>query len=327
MKHFQKILLFLLFCLYLGLQFVFAEEPNSIMQPQLNIQNKDFIEKIILAVTGAIFGGLIGFFSNYLLAKRKEKNESKELSYEIETKKVITKGESPIKDRIGILYNDNPVNNLSFVSLRVRNSGEIVVKDEQLRFEFPSNTIILDSYLEPPPEPELAVSEIIESQKARSSFERIFKVGHLVKDKSVNFNFVINGADPNLKIHDYNEGGDVKFNEASVNRAKNDAEILREFLIINFIIILFYPLLTARLFNLLFFIPIGDLIWAAVLIIINIRFIKPVARILVRYFLSEKQQNSNDIRFHGDENIAILDVKSGTVNITKPTSTKELPNL
>ena len=47
--------------------------------------SKDVVEKFSLVLIGAI----LGFLSNYLLAKRKEKRETKELSYELEVKEAI----------------------------------------------------------------------------------------------------------------------------------------------------------------------------------------------------------------------------------------------
>src|SRR5690606_19304711 len=85
---------------------------SKIANSEFYFLNKDFFEKAIVAVVGALFG----FLFNYLLARRKEKRDTKELSYELTVKNVITKEESPIKDNISLIYRNNTVPNLTFVS-------------------------------------------------------------------------------------------------------------------------------------------------------------------------------------------------------------------
>ncbi|MCD9186791.1 MAG: hypothetical protein LUM44_10180 [Pyrinomonadaceae bacterium] len=320
MKFLQKIIPFFTIFMWIGIMIIYAQNDSVTVikrddYPLFYTQNKDFIDKLILVLIGAILGAILGFISTYLSNRRKERREEKELSYEIERKGVITKDETPIKDRIGISYNHNQVNNLSFIMCKVRNTGEVVVKDEKLRFEFPNDLVILENYLDPKPEPEINVTEVNEVQFDRKSFERIFNIGHLVKDKSVVFNFVVDGSNTELKIHDFNEGGDVKFNEASVNIAKNDAEILREFFFVNLILALIYPLLHADILN---FIILGELLWAIIFIGLNMRFIKPLTRMWANYIVGRKMEHSKEMKINGGENIIMWNTTQSKLSITKP---------
>lgn len=272
--------------------------------------SSDGIEKLIIAVVGAI----LGFLFNVVLARRKERREQKELSYELTIKNTITKEESPIKDNIALTYRNSVVPNLSFVSCTIVNSSEPLISDETLRFEFKGreDVKILDAYLDPKPEPELGVAA--EPVVKQREFERKYKIGHLVKGKTVRFNFVVAAPDVSLQIHDYNPKGDVKFIERELGNRRNKYEILKTVLTINFFFLLTYPLCNVRISSQLAI----DALWSILFIAVNIRYSKAVVEIL-HELLTEKGKRSDQekIDIVGNNNLIVRTFENGFTKVDR----------
>lgn len=313
----KKILL--LITLLTQVSFLWGQSDNN-----LSFQlDKDTFQKVILAVVSAT----LGFLANFILARRKEKKERKQLSYEILTKEVITKEDSPIKNKIKVLFSNQEVEELIFMTCIVQNTGKVVVKDETLRFEFPKESFILEDYLEPKPEPEYGVSsEQVDDE--RTAFEKKYKISHLTKDKVVNFNFIIAGKSTKPNIHDYNPGGDVDFNEKSINIAKSDQQTLEEILYVNISLLLLHMLSSAAfIFPGLDFTGITNSILnsiiVSILVIYNLFFIKSIVKILSRLLFSDQKKSlpeNNMIHMSGDENIVIQRIMGSSLDI------KHIPN-
>lgn len=284
--------------------------PSGPFPNFVSASSSDWLEKAVFAV----IGGVLGFISNYLLARRKEKRESKELSYELVIKDVITREESPVKDNISLIYRNQTVPNLSFISCTIKNTGNIVVKDEEIRFEFKHSDQleILEDYIDPRPEPELGVSAI--STGIVEFFERKYKIGHLVKDREVKFNFVVSAINPVLIIHDFNTVGDVKFNEASINKKKSQQEIIKSFLFVNLVLFALYPLAKSYLLS-----RVGaDVLWSVVFLVLNLAFVKPLANILSEVIGRTGRKGSKDrgsYLFQGDNNVVINTSENGATHV------------
>ena len=126
------------------------------------LQHKDYLDKIIIALIGAF----IGFLFNYLLAKRKERQELKQLSYNLKVSNVIIKADKELSDNIKLKFKGNDYKSMSLISCQIQNTGKKVVKNEMVRFEFDKKTSILDEFFSPNPEPELNVSSLAEIGRA-----------------------------------------------------------------------------------------------------------------------------------------------------------------
>ncbi|MEA5259022.1 hypothetical protein VB264_14595 [Arcicella aquatica] len=275
-------------------------DKSEDFKSELYFLNKESIEKFIFALLSA----LLGFLFNYLLTKRKEKRDSKQLSYELTIKDVITKEESPIKDNISLTYRNNTVPNITFISCTIKNTGELVVKNQEIRFEFKNTDklSILEDYFDPKPEPELGV--IKESNTEKGLSERKYKIGHLVKDKEVKFNFVVSASNPVLKLHDYNPSGDVIFNEVNINKRKSDKEIMKSFLYTNIFLIVFYPIAHYQFISLSL-----EILWSVAFLIFNLSFVKPISYILAEYnyrFSKEDDVSSLEFEILGDHNFITI---------------------
>lgn len=193
--------------------------------------NRDFIEKAIVA----LISGTLVFIINYFLAIRKEKRDSKELSYTIQIDELAKREDSPIKSDIKIAFKDSVVEDLSFVTCNIKNTGILVVKNEELRFTFDTDCNILEDYVFPISEPEIGFTKL-EINHLRHEFERKYKIAHLVPNKDITLNFVISGTKNQPIIHDFNEDGDVIVNETTKNKKRSQERILNNFIYVNFII-------------------------------------------------------------------------------------------
>ena len=144
-----------------------------------------------------------------------------------------------------------------------------------------------------------------------------------MKEKEVKFNFVVGGANPQLKIHDHNPTGDVKFNEKSINIKKSEQDTLKNFFFVNFSLLLLYPLLNSSFLTKIAL----DVIWGIAFAILNIYFVRPLSEILSNYITNrkrEKSQQMENFNFGGDNNLVVLDGSGGVSFKSQATDFKEL---
>ncbi len=243
--------------------------------------NKDFFLKVILSIIGAIVGMII----TYILTRRKEKMDLKEISYDLDVKDVIIKADKTIQDNISITYKGNHTKNLSFVNCNIKNTGNKVVKDEYVRFEFDKETEILETFFDPEPIPEFGVT--FENTEQKQNEKRI-KVKHLEKAQSININFIVNGKKSTPKLIPFNEQGDVLFNTNTLTQIKNEQDILKDFIRMNFAMIIILPLIIATNYldtNIGFS---AWIVFGLFVIIGNLFFINKIPKILIDLFFATK---------------------------------------
>jgi hypothetical protein len=318
----KKLLLFLYFLVLPYLSF--STDSLKVSQANQSLFNNDTYGKIISAIIGA----LIAFLANYLSTRRKEKKEKKVLSYEITFNEAISRNESPIKEHISLTYRNNNIQNLTFISCVIKNTGQLVVKDEELRFEFAgsNDTQILEYYLDPKPEPELGVVEITTRSKNKD-LECKYKIGHLVKNQEVKFNFIVSGSSPEIKIHDFNPSGDVIFNERGINRKLDQQEQVRKFVHVNIFLACLYPLANNILLNKSIPIDAGprvffiffryDFLWAMAFFAYNFLNAREISSIISEYFSRTDRKMQESIESSGGINNIIISAKDAAmVNIT-----------
>ena len=115
------------------------------------------------------------------------------------------------------------------VKCNVENIGATVVKSQDIRFEFSPETRILDSYLDPVPEPEMKVEMI--SDLALKTYAKKYKIGHIEQSQSVDFQFTLTSPrDVELELHPFNEAGDVDFISRSGSKVDDEKEKITKFL-------------------------------------------------------------------------------------------------
>jgi hypothetical protein len=196
----------------------FAQTPQSqTSSPEAaSFFNTDFWQKVILAILSAT----LAFVSGYVLAgiNRKRQETEKKLSYSLSIENGLVKIEKDIRERVKVLYDSEEIENLYNVSFDLENTGATVVKSQEIRFAFTEDTRILDFSFEPKPEPEMKVEKI---EAGLRSFERKCKIGQIERGQKLSIRFTTTSKSElqEVKLHPYNEVGDVKIESRSISKA------------------------------------------------------------------------------------------------------------
>jgi hypothetical protein len=187
---------------------------------------QDFWEKVAIAIVAAVFG----FIANYALDQLKRRREPrKQLSYEMDISKGLVTVQEKLKEKIKILYGGQEIRDVYSILCILENSGNTVVKNQYIRFSLPPETGIIDEYFEPLPEPELGLQDA-PTPTLRPS-ERRYLITHMEKGQRVGFNFITaGGTTPELKLHPYNEAGDVDFVPRSITVVADEMHHVRTFI-------------------------------------------------------------------------------------------------
>lgn len=195
-----------------------GQHPAANMSP--------FTEKVVIAVVSAVLSLLGG----YILLQLKEKREAhKQLSYDLAVRNVLDVDDVIAKD-IAVTYKNRPAGQISFVTCDVKNTGNRVIKDQSLRFAFGKSATVIDAYLDPPPPLEFGVAEVADDKLLDS--ERKFAIKHLERDQAVGLRFVVAGTiEGDVKIHPFNEGGDVEVLPGTVSKSRDDRVSFERFIV------------------------------------------------------------------------------------------------
>lgn len=266
--------------------------------------NDDFWVKVGLAVLGATLSFIVSFTLNQI----KQRNERNQLSYDLEVNNGLVFIEKTVRDKVSVLYNGKQVENLFHVKCVTKNTGGKLVKNEFVRFEFSEGSDIIDFYHQPKSEKEMGVEQVQDSSLA--SHERRFKIGHLEKKQEVGFNFVVIGSKQmEVKLHPYNEQGDIGFYPTSISQADDEISLTRKF-----IAMYIWLLLLPGVFTLMPSV-VGDFTSAIVKLFLFISLIpfipsfsKSLAGALVR--LSQEKTIETQISIREAQKIGRLDVQS-----------------
>ncbi len=108
------------------------------------------------------------------------------------------------------------------VSCHVENTGNQLVKNEYLRFSFPTGSTVLDTFQEREAPQELQVLEVPLDKSTQT--DRRWKLGHLERGQEAQFGFLVSGptaAPP--EIHGYNETGGVELAPRQAAVSADDA--------------------------------------------------------------------------------------------------------
>ncbi|NTW59926.1 MAG: hypothetical protein HGA43_12265, partial [Nitrospirae bacterium] len=167
---------------------------------------------------------------SFLLAVLKKRKEPrKQLSYDTQVTDSLVEVEHDLREKVRILYNDQEIADLYPVACEVQNTGNTIVKNQLVRFEFPEGSRIVDMSFDPQPEPELIISE--EPQADSKLHEKRFRLGHLEKGQYVGFRFLVSSPSPaHVRLHPFNEEGDVEFVPRKLARAEDERYAFTRFI-------------------------------------------------------------------------------------------------
>lgn len=265
------------------------------------------------AAVVAVLSAILGFASAYVIYQIQRRREPrKQLSWELHSEEAQLEVSSEIKERVGVLYRDTRVQNLTAVTCAVSNTGNRAVKNEQVRFNFGDQTQVLEHSLYPTPEPELGVVKV--DDHGLTSLDFVYRIGQLEVDEQVRFLFVLSSQNPitSPAPHAKNDEGDVQFIRRGTERIVADQEHLRPFFVTLFAFLV-VPLILSPLSDAFGF-DFGGAVLAVVRIILLIPLLPhlaPVARLaeqLVVHYLSpdNTRDTTGNSVFGGEFNGAVL---------------------
>lgn len=251
----------------------------------------DFQQKAIIAAGSAI----LAFLATFFFERKKARRESrKELTWVAHTQAGLVSIDPQFQQRVSLAYDGEHVDNISSVNFKVQNTGNEVIKNHLIRFAFPGECRILESHLSPEPERELMVQRDGGAEQGQN--EVIYRIGHLEAGQEVGLQIVASGASAkNWKPHSHNEEGNVRFEERSQARAKDDSEHLTPFLVLTFALLAIPPFLE--------FVPtLGNFsafAFRGTMLILLSPHIAPTARFIREFVAHNRGVDKFNITMHG----------------------------
>src|SRR5437660_3881886 len=98
----------------------------------------------ILAIAATLLVGIIGATVAYWIYRRQR--SKKEITYQVISDAPIANINKEVKDRVKILFDGNPVEDMNLLVLKVWNPGKVAVKrddfDEPITFEFGERKVV-----------------------------------------------------------------------------------------------------------------------------------------------------------------------------------------
>ncbi|MER7759625.1 hypothetical protein [Streptomyces sp. NPDC097619] len=198
----------------------------------------DFQQELLGGGLGALLGVLGTISVEYMRGRR---DPVKQLSYDSETRSGIVSADDSVRGRLGFSYDGVPVDHLTSVQFTVENTGNQVVKDQQIRFRFKSGTRVLEADATSRTEREWGVRR--EQTREDGLHEAVFVIGHLERGQSVDFRLIVAGrrADEWEPIPHNPEGG-VEFVSRTAARTKADLEHVPAAIVLCFLVFTLPPL-------------------------------------------------------------------------------------
>jgi len=121
------------------------------------------------------------------------------------------------------------------VVFQVENTGNRVIKNQYLRFQFDNQSALLEDVYEPDPPKEYSVDRIHDQNER---LERRYLIGQLECEQKVGIRFVLSSENsPQLEVFPKNEEGDISFVLRSQKKAADERQQITRFI---FLVLLWY---------------------------------------------------------------------------------------
>jgi hypothetical protein len=258
-----------------------------------------------------VLTAILGFVSAWVLAQLNRKKEPyKQISWDMDVERGLVAVNPSIRERVQVLYKNKPIDNLYAVRFRASNTGNQVIKNQYIRFEFSPLTSILDEGPDPLPPRELGVEQARTSEL--SEHETRYVIKHLERSQEVSFLFVVAGKDAGPPIpYPLNDEGNVDFIPRDAARVTEDIEHVQPFVFWTFFFLFIPSVFTSTGYFGIFSDAFVTLL-RIVLLIPILPHIWPIARLAQRCisrFIAEVK-TSQEIRISGGESFAFLSENS-----------------
>jgi hypothetical protein len=161
-------------CLFLTLSTLHAQTNSPIT---VSFFTEDFWQKVTIAIISAI----LALVSSYLIFRANERSKPRaQLSYNIDMDRALSPFKQALEKDTQVLFRGSDVQNLFQIKCLVRNTGNTIVRQEEIRFSFGDTAKILDFS---PPEPEAEIGLSTDGSLNRHQTDRRISVNFLSKTK------------------------------------------------------------------------------------------------------------------------------------------------
>ncbi|MFC4494889.1 hypothetical protein ACFPA8_12160 [Streptomyces ovatisporus] len=225
--------------------------------------------------------------------------------------------DSDVRQGIQLFYHGNPVDELTLVEFKVENAGNRVVRDHQVRLEFPQSAVVVDSHCSPVPDRELGVERRADREQGRN--EVIYSVGQLERDQSVTVKILASGAGgEKWRPISHSPEGDVQFVEGSVVRTADDSEHVVPFCFALLLLAVLAGIGTSRvLMGQPVIVNLAALLVFLTVLGFALRHLAPAVRFVRDVMLRWYETRGNQVTVHGSVSaLSIGDSSSATQSTT-----------
>ncbi|MBP2705427.1 hypothetical protein JOL79_16560 [Microbispora sp. RL4-1S] len=154
-------------------------------------------------LTVGLAGGLLGVAGTLLAAQVSSRGKSKsELSYTLEVQRALPEVSKELTPSVAVSYKGQLVPALYAISCTVENTGNTLVRDQEIRIQLSPAPSILDRYLDPKPQPEWAVDALPDTEETTRPG---YRFGHLAPGRKVTFKIICAASqEPKALLRDHN---------------------------------------------------------------------------------------------------------------------------
>jgi hypothetical protein len=307
-KRMSKVLNFSLVSLatFFSCQFLSITSSNAQLTNQTGAstgQSTHTSNELLNGIIVAFVSGIIGFLVSFFIERLKKKSEPRK---QISFSKVLKSGiigniEKDIENKIGIVYNGKPAQNMFYALFDIENTGNQQIKNQEIRFEFSDDSEILDTFFSPKKiEPEIELKELPQANLGKH--EKKYSIGVIKPGEKLGFRFIVQGSkDKSLDFNYHTKNDeDVGFIKVEDRKSLDDIEQVKFFLVNCLIASVLFPLLKEILPFVEPLFSVGSLAVFGLLILPRLEeFIKSIVSLVSTAFKEKSDMQSQRIEIMG----------------------------
>jgi hypothetical protein len=238
----------------------------------------------------------------------------KRITWEARTQSSIVSIDRDFQQKVGISYGGRNVSDLCAIKVKLKNTGNKVIKDHKIRFRFPGDSEVLESHFSPEPEEELGAS-LLAHDTGDNSAGLLCRIAHFEVDQEVSIELLVAGNEAKdwKRPHSHNDEGDVQFREKSPEGTASDTQLVTG------LCTLVLALLTAP--SILSVLDgLGTLLGSLIQLILlafALLILPAATRALVREFRKALAGDSTTMHLHGAHSSVIYNTRSASIGTAR----------